>query len=106
MTAVPIVATRRTPVSHHHVVRVSLANGSVLEISAGHPTADGRTIGELVAGGELDHVAVTDRRVVPYAHPYTYDILPDSESGAYFAGGVLLGSTLAPRASRACTELP
>jgi hypothetical protein len=27
--------------------------------------------------------------------PITYDILPASESGAYFASGVLIGSTLA-----------
>jgi hypothetical protein len=33
---------------------------------------------------------------VPYAHDATYDILPQSTSGAYFASGVLVGSTLAP----------
>jgi hypothetical protein len=32
---------------------------------------------------------------VPYLHDATYDILPDSSSGAYFASGVLIGSTLA-----------
>ena len=26
--------------------------------------------------------------------PFTYDILPDSDSGTYFAGGTLIGSTL------------
>jgi hypothetical protein len=30
----------------------------------------------------------------PALHPFTYDILPDSESGAYYAGGALIGSTL------------
>jgi hypothetical protein len=32
--------------------------------------------------------------IVPYGHPYTYDILPASKSGTYFAAGVLIGSTL------------
>jgi hypothetical protein len=32
--------------------------------------------------------------VVPYPHRFTYDILPASDSGTYFAGGVLIGSTL------------
>jgi len=32
---------------------------------------------------------------VPYAEAYTYDVLPDSDSGSYFAGGVLIGTTLA-----------
>ena len=27
---------------------------------------------------------------------YTYDILPASKTGSYFAGGALIGSTLAP----------
>jgi len=32
--------------------------------------------------------------LVGYAEPFTYDILPESDSGMYFAGGVLIGSTL------------
>lgn len=94
---VPIALTHRTPVSHHQVVRVTLASGAVLEISAGHPTADGRTFADLRAEGVLDHTAIKAVERVPYTHAYTYDILPDSESGAYFAGGVLIGSTLKPR---------
>jgi hypothetical protein len=97
---VPIVQTHRTPVSGHRVVRVTLASGAVLEISPLHPSADGRTFGDLRAGDALDGVAITDARIVPYAHDATYDILPDSDSGAYFAGGVLIGSTLAPSAVR------
>lgn len=30
-----------------------------------------------------------------YRHAFTYDILPASDTGAYFAGGALVGSTLA-----------
>jgi hypothetical protein len=91
---VPILEVHRTPATNHHVVRVELANGSVLEISAPHPTADGRTFGDLhetdsLAGVRIEHVSV-----IPYVPAFTYDILPASDSGTYFAGGVLIGSTL------------
>ena len=92
---VPIVRTNRTPVSGHRVMRVGLEGGGVLEISARHPTADGRPFGGLRAGDRLDGVRIVSATVVPYFHEATYDILPDSDTGAYFAGGVLVGSTLA-----------
>lgn len=57
VVAVPILRTHRNPAHDHHVVRVTLANGAVLEISPRHPTADGRTFGDLHAGDTLDHVA-------------------------------------------------
>lgn len=94
MTVVPILRVNRTPVSHHAVVRVALRSGAVLEISPGHPTADGRTFGGLHSGDSMDGVAVDSATLVPYTHDATYDILPDSDTGTYFAGGVLIGSTL------------
>ena len=95
VTLVPIVRTNRTPVRGHSVVRVVVEGGGVLEISGRHPTADGRTFAGLAAGDRLDGVRVVRATVVPYSHDATYDILPDSDTGAYFAGGVLVGSTLA-----------
>jgi len=91
---VPLVAVGRTPVERHHVVRVVLGDGRRLEISAGHPTADGRTFGDLRAGGRLDGREIVSVELVPYEHPFTHDILPGSTSGAYFAAGALIGSTL------------
>jgi hypothetical protein len=96
IVAVPVARTHSTPAPHHHVVRLSLANGAVLEISAVHPTADGRTLGALRSGDLLDGVRVERVALVPYAHDRTYDILPASDTGTYFAGGVLIASTLAP----------
>ena len=97
IVAVPVVKASRQAVRSHHVVRVGLASGAVLEISAGHPTADGRTFEELRVGDKLGDTEIVSVQVVPYAHDYTYDILPASESGVYFAGGVPIGSTLQPR---------
>jgi hypothetical protein len=84
-------------VSNHHVVHVELSTGSVLEISALHPTADGRTFGDLRDGAALGGVEIRQAITVPYEHAFTYDVLPDSDTGAYFAGGVLIGSTLATK---------
>jgi hypothetical protein len=78
----------------HTVVRVVLATGSVLEISENHPTADGRTFGDLAVGDALDGIAIIEVSVVSYSHPFTYDILPDSDTGRYFAAGAAVGSTL------------
>ena len=47
---------------------------------------------------ELGGVEILAVDTVPYPYSHTYDILPDSETGAYFAGGALVGSTLKPAA--------
>ena len=95
IVAVPLLKVGHTSVAQHHVVRVALADGRVLEISPGHPTADGRTFGELVAGGKLDAEHwVQSAELVPYLYDATYDILPASSTGTYYAAGALIGSTL------------
>jgi hypothetical protein len=91
---VPLLRVSRTPVFGHHVVRVQAADGRVLELSPGHPTADGRTFADLRPGTRLDGAAISSVEMVPYRHPYTYDILPMSRSGTYFAAGMLIGTTL------------
>jgi hypothetical protein len=82
-------------VQNHHVVRVTLQSGRVLQISPGHPTADGRTFSELGAGMWLDEShPIKSAELVPFSFEATYDILPASNTGTYFAAGVLIGSTL------------
>lgn len=95
IVAVPVARTGSTPVANHHVLRVSLEGGAVLEISPGHPMADGRPLSALQAGARLDeqHTALSVE-LVPYGYARTYDILPASSTGTYFAAGTLLGSTL------------
>ncbi len=96
LLAVPLLRVVRRPVTGHHVVHIVTANGAVLDISAPHPTADGRTFGELQAGDRLDGDTIVVREIVPYPHAFTYDILPDSSTGTYLANGHLIGSTLRP----------
>lgn len=95
LVAVPVVATGNTPVVNHRVTRLTLESGRILEISPGHPTADGRRFGDLVAGNLLDSQnAITSANVVPYTHDRTYDILPASSTGTYVAAGAIVGSTM------------
>jgi hypothetical protein len=91
---VPLLRVSKTAVFHHHVIEIVLANGSVLRMSAGHPTADGRLFGDLQAADRLDGVTVFSRREIAYADSYTYDILPASDTHTYVAAGVLVGTTL------------
>jgi hypothetical protein len=93
----PVFVTRigRHRAENHHVVRVVTADGRTLEISAPHPTADGRLFGDLRPGSLLDGHVLESVEVIPYAHEYTYDILPASDTGTYFAAGMQIGSTLA-----------
>ncbi len=96
VVAVPLLEARSTPVQRHHVVEVALEGGGTLRISPGHPSADGRSFERLAPGDALGDRTVRAVSLVPYAHPATHDILPDSDSGTYFAAGALIGSTLGP----------
>jgi hypothetical protein len=100
VVAVPVLRTITTPVQKHHVVEVTLANGALLRISPRHPTADGRLFADLVPGDRLGEVEVAAARLVPYDANATYDILPASTTGSYFAAGALVGSTLATSPTR------
>jgi hypothetical protein len=91
---VPILRVNRSPAVNHHVVSAILENGRVLHISEGHPTADGRLFRDLAPGDRLGDVPVLSVQSIPYDADATYDILPASDTGAYFAAGALIGSTL------------
>jgi hypothetical protein len=83
----------------HQVVRVTLADGRTVVASPGHPTADGRAIGALEPGDQLDGSRVVATVLVGYAGRATLDLLPSGPTGTYFVNGVLLGSTLSVRAT-------
>jgi hypothetical protein len=93
-TAAPIVeaGSLQAPPGHE-VLRVALADGRSVAASPGHPTADGRRIGALVVGDALDGSPIVSIDRLPYAGR-TYDLLPAGPTGAYWADGILLGSTL------------
>jgi hypothetical protein len=93
-----IVRTVRVPVDATHLmVRLRLDDGRELLVSPGHPAADGRRLGDLQPGDALDGAHVVSAERVPYGGDATYDLLPSGATGAYWANGVLIGSTLAGR---------
>jgi len=91
---VPIRATQRIPVTGHHVVRITLSSGRVVEMSEGHPTAEGVPFRMLTLGTRLGEATVSALELVPYAFDATYDILPGSDTGTYIAAGALVGTTM------------
>jgi hypothetical protein len=78
----------------HDAIRVQLSDGRSVTASAGHPTADGRSVGELRVGDRLDGATVVVATPVHLTDGATYDLLPSGPTGRYWASGVLLGSTL------------
>lgn len=80
----------------HLMVHLVLADGRELLVSPGHKTADGRPLGSLSAGDRLDGSTVKLWELIPYDGDRTYDLLPAGATGAYWANGVLLSSTLSP----------
>ena len=78
----------------HQVVHVILGDGRELWVSPGHPTADGRALGDLKVGDLLDGEQIVLIERGAYEGAATYDILPSGDTGFYWANGILLGSTL------------
>jgi hypothetical protein len=103
---VPIAEVKQRPASSHVVPQLLLDNGQVLQISARHPTADNRTFGELRAGDRLGELRIKTVRLVTYQHAFTYDILPASDTGFYFAGGAMIGSTLVGNCNELVSDVP
>jgi hypothetical protein len=102
--AAPISIVGHTPAPiGHRVIRVVLADGRAVLASPGHPTADGRRVGELSPGDLLDGSRVITLDLLPYAG-HTWDLLPLSSTGEYWANGVLLGSTLVPKTTEIGTH--
>jgi len=87
------VGRMQAPIGHQ-VVRLTLIDGRTVTVSPGHPTPDGRTVGDLMVGDPFDGSRVQSAGRIGYADGFTFDLLPSGPTGTYFANGVLLGSTL------------
>jgi hypothetical protein len=78
----------------HRVVNLALADGRSLTVSPGHPLPDGRRLGDLRPGDTVDGSVVVRADLLPYDQPSTFDLLPSGGTGFYWAGGILVASTL------------
>jgi hypothetical protein len=92
---IAVVGSIAVPATHR-VVHLELADGRTVDASPGHPLPDGRRIGDLRLGDQVDGSTVVGATTLPYAGGATFDLLPDTVTGAYWADGILLGSTLGP----------
>lgn len=93
--AEPVLKVTSTTVSSTHmVVHIVLSDRRQVYTSKGHPTTDGRTVDQLHKGDTVDGSLVYSTELIPYWDTKTYDLLPDGETGYYFANGIPLGSTL------------
>ena len=91
---VKVIKINSVEVKQHKILRILFNDATVLEISPNHPTADGRLFKDLKMGDVVDGRLVVETKSIPYKYKYTYDILPDSMTGYYYANGILIGSTL------------
>jgi len=90
-----VVLVGATPVpAEHTMVRVSLDDGRVVTASPGHPLAGGNGVETVARGDALDGARVISVERIRYHGARTVDLLPDSPTGAYWADGIPLRSTL------------
>lgn len=88
----------RRPVSQDYkIVHFMVSDGRELFASAYHPTIDGKPVISLRKGQLFDGSLVSSITIIPYKGKYTYDILPEGDTGGYWANNILLGSTLFDR---------
>jgi hypothetical protein len=90
-----ILKTGKTLVqSDHKMIHIVLADKRELYASPDHPTTDGRILGELVVGENLDGSVIRIAETIPYSGKYTYDILPSGATGNYWADEILMKTTI------------
>lgn len=89
-----IIKTAKTPAINHTIVHIILKDKRELFVSAPHPTADKRLFNQLKQGDVLDNSTIILYEKIPYDDNFTYDILPDSDTGNYWADNILISSTL------------
>ncbi len=79
--------------SSFQMVKVTLSDGRAVTASPGHPTAEGRALGDYQVGDTLVGAVVTAAEHSDY-NGVTYDLLPSGGTGLYWANGILLKSTI------------
>ncbi|MDO8617550.1 MAG: hypothetical protein Q7N87_01500 [Candidatus Uhrbacteria bacterium] len=90
-----IIKVSQTPVSaSHKVVHLILSDGREVWVSPNHPILNGHPIMSLHTGDIYDGAKIVSTDLVPYWDTATYDLLPDGDTDAYWANGILLESTL------------
>ena len=80
--------------ANHKIVHLVLSDKREVWISPFHPLATKNTIEKLRVGNYYDNAKVLKADLIMYGHDTTYDLLPKSATGYYWANDILMGSTL------------
>ena len=92
--AIVLRVAAQSVVAAHEMIELRLEGGRTIRGSALHPLADGRLLGELTRGVQVDGSAVISAGRVPFSGDATWDLLPSGETGIYFVNGIPLRTTL------------
>lgn len=92
-TVVRLVSWTPAP-RDYRMLRIRFVDGRTVVVSPGHPTAEGSALGSLSVGATLDHGRIANIETLSLDDDRTFDVLPEGDTGRYWADGVLLGSTL------------
>ncbi len=92
----PIIRIKKTYVGNSHIIcSLFLSDKRQISVSPLHPLfSEQSAVKDLKKGDIYNDAMVIKNEIQFYRSFYTFDILPAGESGAYFANGILLGSTL------------
>ena len=77
-------------------LQLQLEDGRHLLVSPSHPSLDGRLLASYTVGDMLDGSPIRSLTLAPFPDNFTYDLLPSGPTGAYWADGIALRSTLRP----------
>jgi hypothetical protein len=98
--AAPVERTiRRATPGPHLMLQLVLTDGRTLIAAGTHPDVYGHDLRELRVALAYDGSTVASTAWVASTSTATYDILPSGSTGAYWANGILVGSTLTVRTS-------
>lgn len=95
IVAVVLEKADRLDAPGSQLIHLVLADGRHLTASAPHEIADGRSVGSLRVGDQVDGAAVAAMELVGDSSGHTYDLLPSGKTGEYWSDGILMRSTLA-----------
>ena len=93
---VPVKLTNKVLINtEHEMIMIELMDGRKLQVTPEHPSAIvSKSIDQFEVGDEFDGSTIAVKTSITYLEEYTYDILPASVTGYYWANGFLIGSTL------------
>ncbi|MFA6214963.1 MAG: Hint domain-containing protein [Patescibacteria group bacterium] len=90
-----VITVSHTPTPKtHKVIHLVLNDKREVWASFNHPTVNGLPIGSLKMGETYNGGQIIKTELILYWDTATYDLLPNSDTGYYWANKILLGSTL------------